>query len=127
MPKFKVGETCRLNSGGPLMTVKSYGYGAGHDDKPHVNTIYFDKEDKECSGKYPEEMLSAIKRETFHGMTHREVWRNYEAWRGPRSHEIVIVKVHPMEAKLAQDHLPEHQRTKPNAYSMVVEWMEKPD
>jgi uncharacterized protein YodC (DUF2158 family) len=57
MPKFKVGETCRLKSGGPLMTVESYG--TSLDDKPLVNTIYFDKEHKEQTGQYKEEMLSA--------------------------------------------------------------------
>ena len=71
--------------------------------------------------------MIGIKRQTFRGMTPEEVWNNYDTWRGPRAYEIEIVKVHPIEAKIAQDHLPEERQIKPNAYSMVVEWREKPD
>ena len=34
-----------------------------------------------------------LKRETFHGMTHAEVWHNYEARHDPRVDEIEIVRL----------------------------------
>lgn len=55
--KFKVGDTVRLKSGGPLMTVSSLTQNL--NGKPVVNTTWFDKNDKECSGQYLEDMLSA--------------------------------------------------------------------
>jgi hypothetical protein len=67
-------------------------------------------------------MTGIIKRQTFQGVTQEEVWRHYDLWRGPQAYEIEIVKVHPIKLKLVQD-----QTTTPNAYSMVVEWREKPD
>jgi uncharacterized protein YodC (DUF2158 family) len=56
MPKFKVGETCRLNSGSPLMTVASLA--TDLDDKPIVNTTWFEG-NKEYNGQYREDMLTA--------------------------------------------------------------------
>ncbi|MGO9400761.1 MAG: DUF2158 domain-containing protein [Xanthobacteraceae bacterium] len=55
--KFKVGDTCRLNSGGPLMTVAELTNYIG--GKFGVNATWFDKDQKECTGSYLEEMLTA--------------------------------------------------------------------
>lgn len=57
MAKFKDGETCRLNSGGPVMTVSS----SANDlaGKPVVNTSWFDSSGNEFSGQFRESMLRA--------------------------------------------------------------------
>jgi uncharacterized protein YodC (DUF2158 family) len=55
--KFKVGDTVRLKSGGPLMTVSSLT--TDFDGHPVVKTTWFDKDDRECSGSYLKDMLTA--------------------------------------------------------------------
>jgi uncharacterized protein YodC (DUF2158 family) len=55
--RFKVGDTVRLKSGGPLMTVSSLT--TDFDGHPVVKTTWFDKSDKECSGSYLKDMLTA--------------------------------------------------------------------
>jgi uncharacterized protein YodC (DUF2158 family) len=57
MAKFKDGETCRLNSGSPLMTVSSSTTDLG--GKPVVNTTWFDSAGMEYSGQFGENMLEA--------------------------------------------------------------------
>jgi uncharacterized protein YodC (DUF2158 family) len=55
--QFKVGDTVRLKSGGPVMTVSSLTKDL--KNKPMVNTVWFDKKDEEHSGQYLEEMVVA--------------------------------------------------------------------
>ena len=52
---FKVGDIVQLRSGGPIMTVSSFGQGG--DAKPRVNCVWFDKSDAERHGSYPAETL----------------------------------------------------------------------
>ena len=49
--QFKAGDTVKLKSGGPLMTVTQ----SANDPHgvPHVWTVYFDSEQKEATGYYP--------------------------------------------------------------------------
>lgn len=55
--KYKIGDTVRLKSGGPLMTVNSLTNDM--DGRPIVLTTWFDKNEKECTGQYLEDMLDA--------------------------------------------------------------------
>jgi uncharacterized protein YodC (DUF2158 family) len=70
--RFKVGDTVRLKSGGPLMTVSSLT--TDFDGHPVVNTTWFDKNDKECSGSYLKDMLTA---ERSHGAQSDVVTHNH--------------------------------------------------
>jgi uncharacterized protein YodC (DUF2158 family) len=55
--EFKVGDTVRLKSGGPLMTVsRLIKMNIGPDQ---IETIWFDDRGKETSGKYKSETLKA--------------------------------------------------------------------
>ena len=53
--QFKVGDTVRLKSGGPLMTVSSLA--TDLDGSPLINTVWFDKNHTECSGQYGEALV----------------------------------------------------------------------
>lgn len=53
---FKIGDTVRLRSGGPLMTVKSVS--TNDDGVPHVRCIWFDN-NKEGTGYYPAATVEA--------------------------------------------------------------------
>ena len=53
--KFKTGDVVKLKSGGPIMTVTNV---AGTDA---VNCVWFDNNNKESSGKYPEAALEIFK------------------------------------------------------------------
>jgi hypothetical protein len=62
--------------------------------------------------------MTQIQRETFHGMTPEEVLHNYTEW--CRSNPgIEIVREHGIEPK---DQSTGPGRSKPNAYSMIVEF-----
>jgi uncharacterized protein YodC (DUF2158 family) len=52
---FKVGDTVRLNSGGPLMTVAKFVKMASGPDE--IATTWFDTQGKEASGRYKPELL----------------------------------------------------------------------
>jgi uncharacterized protein YodC (DUF2158 family) len=55
MDAFKVGDTVRLKSGGPTMTVENTGDFHG---KPFVNCVWFEK--SKCErGQFPPEALTA--------------------------------------------------------------------
>jgi uncharacterized protein YodC (DUF2158 family) len=53
--KFKVGDTVRLKSGGPSMTVCRVV--ADDAEIPTVDTIWFTSSDKESKGSFSEEWL----------------------------------------------------------------------
>ena len=57
--KFKVGDVVQLKSGGPTMTVTDV---AGTDA---VSCVWFDSNNKETSGKYPEAALNIYKGPTI--------------------------------------------------------------
>ncbi len=56
MAEFKIGDTVRLKSGGPLMTVTQAGNSSG---TPHVWTVWFDASGKEAKGFYPQAAVEA--------------------------------------------------------------------
>lgn len=60
--RFKVGDTVQLKSGGPVMTV----VGEGRDGSgiPRVSCTWFDANDNEKNGSYPEDALQAYSRES---------------------------------------------------------------
>jgi len=51
---FKIGDTVRLKSGGPLMTVTEF----DNTDKK-VSCSWFDKSEKENKGSYPADAVEA--------------------------------------------------------------------
>jgi uncharacterized protein YodC (DUF2158 family) len=55
--KFNIGDTVRLKSGGPLMTVTELTNDLSQ--RPSVKTLWFDKGEKECNGSYLEAVLNA--------------------------------------------------------------------
>jgi uncharacterized protein YodC (DUF2158 family) len=59
--KFKIGDTVRLKSGGPTMTVNAFA-----DDEAEslgVNTTWFATNGKTCEGTFLESMLYSVKTE----------------------------------------------------------------
>jgi uncharacterized protein YodC (DUF2158 family) len=56
MSAFKVGDTVKLKSGGPLMTVTQYGLSS---NVPHVWTSYFDDQNKKETGFFPADAVIA--------------------------------------------------------------------
>jgi uncharacterized protein YodC (DUF2158 family) len=59
MADFNPGDTIRLKSGGPIMTVKELSVPMPEYPTIYVFCIWFDKSDKEQTGKYPAETLEA--------------------------------------------------------------------
>lgn len=55
--KFKVGDTIKLRSGGPLMTITDIG--TNDDGSQKIWTAWFDKNDKEATGFYPAAAVEA--------------------------------------------------------------------
>lgn len=56
---FKVGETVRLKSGGPLMTVTGFGKDAKGTER--VNCSWFDKTNSEQTATFPPDAIEASK------------------------------------------------------------------
>jgi hypothetical protein len=68
--------------------------------------------------------MAQVKTETFYGMTPAEALHNYAEWRRSKP-DIEIVKKHGIEQKVVQDDQSPRALTKPNAYSMLVEFKEE--
>lgn len=61
MMRFKVGDTVQLKSGGPVMIV--VGEGRDGNGTPRVSCTWFDTNDNEKNGSYPEDALQTYSEE----------------------------------------------------------------